>query len=102
MKDADQNRSSVVCFIRERNALITCCCNGCVQGSCINVMHSAIGPHGVHPRQEEVAMSLEAVSGAVQVSGRPWQMQRKRRRDGANPNLPFNIVLNFAKPLAPW
>ncbi|KAK9917148.1 hypothetical protein WJX75_001304 [Coccomyxa subellipsoidea] len=51
------------------------------KGSCINVMHSAIGPHGVHPRQEEVAMSLEAVSGAVQVSGRPWQMQRKRRRD---------------------
>lgn len=28
-------------------------------------------------------MSLEAVSGAVQVSGRPWQMQRKRRRDSA-------------------
>ncbi|CAL8463359.1 g2893 [Coccomyxa elongata] len=52
------------------------------KGSCINVMHSAIGPHGAHPRQEEVAMSLEAVCGAVQVQGRPWQQQRKRRRDG--------------------
>ncbi len=58
-----------------------------VQGSCINVMHSAIGPHGAHPRQEEVAMSLEAVCGAVQVQGRPWQQQRKRRRDGAPKHL---------------
>lgn len=56
-----------------------------MQGSCINVMRSALGPRGVHPRQEEVAMSLEAVAGAVQVSGRPWQMQRRKRRDSAAP-----------------
>ena len=65
-----------------------------VQGSCINVMHSAIGPHGAHPRQEEVAMSLEAVCGAVQVQGRPWQMQRKRRRDG----VPQHLVSHYTLP----
>ncbi len=63
------------------------------QGSCINVMHSAIGPHGAHPRQEEVAMSLEAVCGAVQVQGRPWQMQRKRRRDGVPQHLVSHCTL---------
>jgi hypothetical protein len=53
-----------------------------VQGGCINVLRSAIGSHGVHPHQEEVAMCLEAVSGASEVSGRLWQMQRRKRKEG--------------------
>ena len=44
------------------------------------MLQSPIGARGVHPRQEEVARCLEAVSAAAQVSGRVWSLQRRRPR----------------------
>jgi hypothetical protein len=56
------------------------------QGGCINVLRSPIGCREAgRGRQEEVAQALEAISGAAQVQGRPWQVPqpKRRRREGA-------------------
>ena len=47
------------------------------------MLQSPIGTREVHPRQQEVARCLEAVSAAGQVAGRLWSLQRRKRNDGA-------------------
>ena len=62
------------------------------------MLRSPIGGAGTRARQEEVAQSLEAISGAAQISGRPWAdaqsaLLRRRRRDGGALSLDFILVL---------